>query len=136
MISRFGKRILFWVVIMVILPLGLLSFMVYRQGREIVKAQIYTILNVTADSVEAQILNFLDSKKSRITDFTSDGFIQSNLGLLAEQPRDTQTIKALNLHLKNKASLDKGIIEEGLNLISKPFICVFRTKLTTDSATN
>ncbi len=33
MISRFGKRILFWVVIMVILPLGLISFMVYRQGK-------------------------------------------------------------------------------------------------------
>lgn len=111
MFSRFGKRIVFWIVILVVLPLGLVSFIVYHQGKKIIRKQIYTILNITTNSIEVQILNLLYSKENRITDFASDGFIKSGLERINKQPRDIQTIKALNLHLKNKAFLDKDILD-------------------------
>lgn len=111
MLSRFGKRILLWIIVLAILPLGLISLVVHRQGKNIIRAQIYTLLNITADSIKAQVLNLLNSKKNRITDFSSDGFIRSSLERINKQPDDTQTIKALSLHLKNKASLDKDILD-------------------------
>ncbi len=89
-----------------------MSVVVYHQGKKIVKEHIYALLNITADSIEAQVLSLIEAKKNRLTDFASDGFIRSHLKKINERPDSAGLKTELRRHLvKNKAPLDKDIAD-------------------------
>ncbi len=110
--SRIGKRMFIWIIVLVIIPLVLLSLIVYHRGKQIVKEQIYVTLKVTADSVEAQLLELINNKKDRVRDFSSDGFIRERLKELNKQPGRPDLVNQLNQHLtKGKKPLDNDILD-------------------------
>src|SRR3972149_579503 len=78
MISQLGKRMLFWTVILVIIPLGITSLVVFYKGRQIVIDQAHSTLRTTASGIAAQILSLLDDKENRVRAFSSDEFIISS----------------------------------------------------------
>ncbi len=50
---------------------------------------------------------FLDSKKWRVIDFSSDGFIRDSLEIISDRGTQSDAVSRLNAHLRqNKKSLD------------------------------
>ncbi len=110
--SLIGKRMLFWIIVLVIIPLVLLSLIVYYRGKQIVREQLYVTLRVTADSVEGQLLELINNKKDRVRDFSSDGFIRERLKEINKQSGRPDLVNLLNQHLtKNKKPLDNDILD-------------------------
>lgn len=112
MISHLGKKLLLWIVVLVIIPLGLVSMVVYSQGKRIISDQIYAILHITADSIEARLLSILDDKRHRVYDYGSDGYIQEKLRSINQGTSELASVSELNQHLsRNKKSLDPDILD-------------------------
>src|SRR3990170_8195521 len=110
--SKIGKKMLFWILAVVIMPLGIISLTVFRLGKRILKEQIYSSLAVMADNVEAQTLSLLDAKINRTLDFSSDGFIHESLKTINGGPQRKNSTNALINHLvKNKKPVDKNILD-------------------------
>ena len=112
MISQIGKRMLFWTVVLVIIPLGITSLVVFYKGRQIVIDQAHSTLRTTASGIAAQILSLLDDKENRVLAFSSDEFIISSLEKINRQPKRTDPAAALNRYLKKeKAHIDRDILD-------------------------
>ncbi len=101
MTSHLGKKLLFGIIALVIVPLGLVSFIVYSNAKQIIKEQIYTILNVSAASINGQLLSFLSESKARAKAVSSDS-------LILEALKKTNNGKA---GASLKARLDKRLTE-------------------------
>jgi PAS domain S-box-containing protein len=112
MISRIGKRMLKWVATLVIVPLGLISYINYYQAKQIITGQIFNTLNVSADSLKRDLNSFLESKKKRAIDFTHDKFLRETLAELNQHPELTEHVTALKQHLAiDKIPLDEDIYD-------------------------
>lgn len=101
MTSHLGKKLLIGIITLVIVPLGLVSFIVYSHAKQIIKEQIYTVLNVSAASINGQLLSFLSESKSRVTAISSDGLIREEL----------KNLKTGNPKAGTKARLNKRLSE-------------------------
>jgi PAS domain S-box-containing protein len=111
-ISQISRQILAWVVILVVVPFIITGIVLYKKTEQVLTNQIYNTLEVASDALEAQLLIFLESKKNRTIDFSSDGFIRESAKQLSLQPGNTAAVKALNEHLRrNKAPLDHDIYD-------------------------
>ncbi|MFQ5712957.1 MAG: diguanylate cyclase [Candidatus Scalinduaceae bacterium] len=113
------RKLLFWLLVIVIIPSGLTGFFGYKIGQNILEGYVYKQLSITAEGIRDRIDSFLKIKKERVVDFGSDGFIRDQterIGSYGKAP--TERGKADNLmtdlsnHLaKNKVPLDVDILE-------------------------
>ncbi len=110
--GKFGKRLLGWIIILVIVPLALVSLLVYSRGKDILRGQVYTTLEVAADGVRSRLFGLIEQKKNRVRDFSSDGFIRERLEEIAVRPDDAGAARRLDGHLaRNKKPLDSDILD-------------------------
>lgn len=74
--------------------------------------QILQDLKAVAESKKIHIISFIEAKKCRSIDFSSDGFIRDNLEtIIARRGYQSYTVTSLNKHLKdNKMPLDPHIV--------------------------
>ena len=119
MLTQIGKRMLLWVLTLVIIPLGTVSFVTYYQTRETLIEQIYATLNVTADALKKQLDLFIENKENRAKEITTYRFLRDTLKKIDQQPGKTEPITELNHYLAiEKAPLDPDIYD----------ILIFNTK--------
>lgn len=112
MFSLTEKRMLIWVFTLVIVPLGLINFVTYYEGKKIITEQNYTTFNVMRDSLKIKLLLFIENKKNRITDFTSDRFLRDILIKLDKNPGRIDLIDILSQNMIiDKASKDTDIFD-------------------------
>jgi len=112
MFSQIGRRLLLWVVTLVIIPLGTVSFITYYQARKALIEQIYATLNVGADSLETQLASFFESKRDRAKEVATYRFLRDTLGQIQQQPGREELIVELNQYLvREKAPLDPDIYD-------------------------
>ncbi|MGR3175553.1 MAG: response regulator [Candidatus Scalindua sp.] len=106
---RINCKILFWFLVIAIIPSGITSFFGYQIARNIVKKYVYNQLSTTAEGIHVRINSFLEIKKARIVDFSSDGFIRDQ----TERSSNLDYLQAdLSNHLsRNKTPLDADILE-------------------------
>jgi len=97
------------------IPMLLIGALGFINAKDSLEASALENLNSIAEGKEAQILEFLSSKKERTKDFASDGFIQDNLEAFQKSGNEVEKSKIaeiLTKHLNtNKKPLDKDILD-------------------------
>ncbi|MDH5768344.1 MAG: cache domain-containing protein [Nitrospirota bacterium] len=112
MFTQIGKRMLLWVLTLVIIPLGTVSLITYYQTRQTLIEQIYTTLNVTADSFKKQLDLFIKSKENRAREIAVYKFLRDTLSDLDQQEGKSDRFTELNQYLeKEKIPLDPDIYD-------------------------
>ncbi len=109
--SKIGKKIFLWILIIIIIPLSISNLGLYFNGRDIVKDQIYSSLEINARRIELSLSTILSHKIIRLRDFSSDGFLRLSLSKLSQQPQNHEIISALENHLiTSKIPIDPDIV--------------------------
>ena len=107
------SKILFWFLLPFILAGTVTVWSVYYYVSKIVEENIYSQLEIAVDGLQERIHMFMQEKKTRIVDFSSDGLIITCAGkILHRIDVDSYTFQ-LNRHLLyNKKPLDERNIVE------------------------
>jgi hypothetical protein len=93
-----------------LIPISIITTLYYFNARRTVERQTVSWLTAVAESKKIHTLSFLDSKKGRVIDFSSDGFIRDSLGIISGRETESDVASNLTRHLKmNKKSLDSQI---------------------------
>jgi signal transduction histidine kinase/DNA-binding response OmpR family regulator len=109
---KINNKILFWFLVIAIIPSGITGFIGYQVGQDILKKYVYNQLASTADGVHDRIHDFIKIKKARIVDFSSDGFIRDNTERICYYGDTNNRGHDLSKYLtKNKLPLDPDILE-------------------------
>ena len=113
MLSYTGKKMLFWVFIFVIIPLGFASYRIYDHGKKIITDQIYSTLKIEADNAKTQLLLLLENKKARTLDYSISTTLQNCLREVNRNPKNSsEAINNLRQNLvKKKIPLDPEIYD-------------------------
>jgi diguanylate cyclase (GGDEF)-like protein/PAS domain S-box-containing protein len=96
-----------------LIPLAITTTLSYLNARNAMQRQIMQDLTAVAEFKKAHVLEFLEAKKGRVIDFSSDGFIRDSLEHINSGIINLRqdTITVLNRHLSlNKMSLDPHIV--------------------------
>ncbi|MBC8555889.1 MAG: diguanylate cyclase [Candidatus Brocadiales bacterium] len=109
---KINNKILFWFLVIAIIPSGITGFFGYQIAQDTLKKYVYNQLSITADGIHDKIHCFLQIKKERIIDFSSDGFIRNQTDRLGYSDNKDSLVADLNRHLfENKTTLDTDILE-------------------------
>ena len=109
---KINNKILFWFLVIAIIPTGITGFFAYLIGQETLKKYVYNQLSTTADGVHSRIHEFLEIKRERIVDFSSDGFIRDSAEEIGYYGDIRNRAYELSNHLSgNKMPLDSDILE-------------------------
>ncbi len=109
---KINSKILLWFLVIAIIPSGITGFFGYQIARDILKKYAYNQLSTTAEGIHDRINSFLEVKKVRIVDFSSDGFIRDQTERLSLNDNSDHLITGLNHHLsENKIPVDPDILE-------------------------
>ncbi len=109
----FRKTILFWLIPPVII-IGIITVgTVYYFLSKTVKQNIFGQLEIATNVLQENIHNFLQEKRTRTIDFSSDGFIRECTEIITEKMIKKEIyIAALNTHLStNKLPIGSDILE-------------------------
>ncbi len=107
------KRILFWFLFPTILTAGMIVSVCYFYVKRTTEQNIFDQLELAAAESQEHIHMFLDEKKSRIVDFSTDGFIKTcteNIAHGVEVPSNTSRLNS-HLILNKKPVDEKNIVE-------------------------
>jgi len=106
-----GKLILFTLCISLI-PISIITTVYYLNARSALKYQILQELTAIAESKKIHALSFMEEKRGRTIDFSSDGFIRDSLETIAQRGTQSYAVSNLNIHLNvNKKPIDPQIKE-------------------------
>src|SRR3989339_1865072 len=95
-------------IVATLIPILTTFILVYRQNRVYLTNRTLDTLTIIAEAYEGQVYQFLEMAKRRTQDFSSDGFIRTQLEKILHG--NTSAMSKLNKHLvRNKLSLDKTI---------------------------
>ncbi len=108
------NKLLILVLILSIVPILVLSYINTGITEEHFLSSSYVTLNILADAKESHLLEYTNTLKARIDDFSTDNSIQQHVKLLIEQPSNRTLAESLNGHLRYKISLDKQITHLGI----------------------
>ena len=107
------KKTLLWFLIpSVLIAIGT-AFFCYFYTRKVVERNIFDQLEIAAGELQVNVRVFLEAKKGRVLDFSSDGYIRSCASIITGRTDSFQYyIERLNNHLvENKKPLDPDILE-------------------------
>ncbi len=111
--TKFGTKLFCSFLLASILPLGIVGVIVYKYVyyRTKIEASNQLITNVNNHYDKLHLL--LTKRRSRVIDFSSDGFVRDSVGQMSLSPPGYSQIREdLNIHLTvNKKSIDPDIIE-------------------------
>src|SRR3990167_6119282 len=94
-----GKLITFSLCVTII-PIALIATTYYLKSREAIKRQTLDGLTAVAESRKLHILEFMEGRKGRTEDFSSDGFIRDCVQKIDQDVSDRDQVdKNLKRHL-------------------------------------
>jgi signal transduction histidine kinase len=94
-----------------LIPISIITTLYYFNARNTIERQTLDWLTAVAESRKVHIISFLDGKKGRVVDFSSDGFIRDSLEIISLRGILSYAVSDLNRHLKvNKKTLDSHIM--------------------------
>ncbi|MFQ5956492.1 MAG: HAMP domain-containing protein, partial [Candidatus Brocadiales bacterium] len=108
-----GKLLIFGLCISLI-PIAIITTIYYFNARNTLKKQTLEWLTAVAESRKIHLLEFMEGRKGRVIDFSSDGFIRDSLKKInrGKSLNKDEAVIALNRHLSvNKKPLDPRIAE-------------------------
>jgi len=104
-------KLLIFALCISLIPITVISTIYYFNAQDSLKTNTMSWLGAIAKSKKGRAIEFLESKKIRTIDFSSDGFIRECLEVINRgELSKKHTVTALNIHLsKNKKPLDPHI---------------------------
>ncbi len=105
------KLILFALCISLI-PIAVITTVYYLTARKVIRRQTFNDLSAIAEMKKRHILSFMDAKKDRAIDFSSDGLIKNNLETINKEGAISDVaVRTLSRHLMvHKKPLDRSIV--------------------------
>ncbi len=93
-----------------LIPISIITTLYYFNARSTIERQTLDWLTAVDESKKVHFLSFLEAKKGRVVDFSSDGFIRDSLEIIFSRGTQSHAVPDLNRHLKvNKMPLDSHI---------------------------
>ncbi len=93
-----------------LIPIFIITASYYYNARSTIEYQTLNWLRAIAESKKDHTVSFLEAKKGRVYDFSSDGFIRDSLEMHSEGVTQSSVDSDLNKHLiVNKKSLDSHL---------------------------
>lgn len=107
------QKTLLWFLIPSVLIAISTALFCYFYTRKVVERNIFDQLEIAAGELQVNVRVFLEAKKGRVLDFSSDGFIRDCTEVITGRSDSFQFyIESLNNHLvENKKPLDPDILE-------------------------
>lgn len=107
-----GRSLIFGLCIS-LLPIAIITTVYYFNDMRMLRKQTHDWLTAIAESKKTQVIEFMEEKKKRTIDISSDGFIRDSLGKIKHgEALEENTLATLSKHLLvNKKPLDVDIIE-------------------------
>jgi methyl-accepting chemotaxis protein len=101
------------ILIVVFFSVGIVGYVSYFGGKVALEKQFKNNFTAIAESREYAVALYLNSKKGRVLDFASDGFIRDVVEKVSKKdPNSVQLLEELYFHLtENKKPLDPEIYE-------------------------
>ncbi|MFQ5963509.1 MAG: ATP-binding protein [Candidatus Scalinduaceae bacterium] len=111
--TKFGTKLFLLFLVVSLIPLSIAGAIVYKYVYDKTKDEVLSQLRTTAHNLKERLHLLLRERRSRITYFSSDGFIRDCVEqMLLKTPEYSQISKKLYNHLIiNKKSLDPDILE-------------------------
>ena len=89
-----------------LIPISIITTIYYLNARSMLKKQILQDFEAIAESKKMQAVRFMEGRKDRVIDFSSDGFIRDSLETIVQRGIQSYSVIKLNKHLTvNKMSL-------------------------------
>ncbi len=105
-------KLLIFALCISLIPISLITTVYYFNTRDILKDNVLNEMMAIAESKKLHILSFIDAKKGRVIDFSSDGLIRDSLEMMSKRREQINTVLRLNRHLtENKMSLDPHVLQ-------------------------
>ncbi len=103
-------KLLIFALCISLIPISIITTLYYFNARSTIERQTLDWLTAVAESKKVHTLSFLDSKKGRTIDFSSDGFIRDSLEAISSSETQSPVVNTLIRHLEvNKKPLDRHI---------------------------
>ncbi len=104
------SRLLLFALCISLIPISIITTLYYFNARSVIERQTLEWLTAVAESKKVHTESFLNAKKGRAVDFSSDGYIRDSLEKISKGNGQGSEASNLNRHLKvNKKSLDPHI---------------------------
>ena len=111
MLRTIKSKLLIFALSISLIPILVLTTIFYLNARSTLKNQILRELSAIAESKKIHTLSFMNGKRGRTIDFSSDGFIRDSLETISYSGYQSNAVTKLNSHLKvNKKPLDPQIV--------------------------
>jgi signal transduction histidine kinase len=105
------RKLIIFALSISLIPIFIITSIYYLNARSTVKNQIIQGLRAVAESKKMHILSFMEAKKVRTIDFSSDGFIRDSIEIIAGRGGQSNALVNLKRHLRvNKKTLDQHIV--------------------------
>lgn len=107
----FRCRLLIFALCISIIPIIIITTLYYINTRNIMQRQILEHLKSIAESKRSHLISYIEAKKVRTVDFSSDGFIKNRLERIISDGFKKNEVVSLNRHLLlNKLPLHRYLI--------------------------
>ena len=104
------SKLLIFALSISLIPISIITTLYYFNARSTIERQTLDWLTAVAESKKIHTLSFLDGKRGRVVDFSSDGFIRDSLEIISSRGIQSYLVSDLNKHLKaNKKTVDSHI---------------------------
>lgn len=104
-------RLLVFILCISLIPIAAITTIYYLNARKVLKEHTFTWMKEIAEARRNHVLAFMDAKKGRTVDFSSDGFIRDSLEKINNNEEKQETAINLSRHLSvNKKPLGPYII--------------------------
>lgn len=104
-------KLLIFTLCIALIPISIITTVSYLNARSTLKQHAMNEMSAIAESKKLHLLSFIDAKKGRAIDFSSDGFMRNSLETIASMGTQDDAVFMLNKHLKeNKMPLDPHLL--------------------------
>ena len=111
MLRTIKSKLIIFALCISLIPILVLTTIFYLNARSTLKNQILRELTAIAESKKIHTLSFMNGKRGRTIDFSSDGFIRDSLVAISYSGYLGSVVTDLNMHLKeNKKPLDSHLV--------------------------
>jgi len=94
-----------------LIPIFIATTIYYISAKDALKKQTLQWLTAVAESRETHVLEFINGKRGRTIDFSSDGSIRDSLESITHRGHQSNAVISLNRYLKDNKDNITGVVE-------------------------
>ena len=105
------SKLLLFALSISLIPISIITTVYYLNVKSTLKHHVMDEMTAIAESKKLHLLSFIDAKKGRAIDFSSDGFLRNSLESIVSRGTQSHAVSRLSRHLiVNKMPLDHDLL--------------------------